>query len=62
MKNLATSLQCYFQDEELDGVECEHCEGRHTHAQKKALHHTKLPEVLTVQLRRFDMDWNTFQR
>lgn len=62
MNSLTTSLQAYFQDEELEGVECEHCNGRYTHSQKKCLNGAVLPEVLTIQLRRFDMDWNTFQR
>jgi len=62
MNSLTTSLQSYFQDEELEGVECEHCNGRYTHSQKKCLNGAVLPEVLTIQLRRFDMDWNTFQR
>ena len=56
------SLHAYFQDEELDGVQCDNCSGRHSHAQQKCLDSENLPEILTIQLRRFDMDWNTFQR
>jgi ubiquitin C-terminal hydrolase len=62
MKTLTRSLEAYFQDEELEGVECGACAGRHTHSQRKGLDVAQLPEVLTIQLRRFDMDWNTFQR
>ena len=62
MNSLTTSLEAYFQDEELEGVECDHCDDRYTHSQKKCLNNAMLPEILTIQLRRFDMDWNTFQR
>jgi len=46
--------------EELDDVECGACGGRHTHA--KGIELAALPDVLTVHLKRFALDYATWQR
>lgn len=60
MKSLEESLQHYFLEEVIEGVDCDHCQGRHQHV--KTGKFTKLPYILSLQLRRFDMNWATLQR
>jgi uncharacterized UBP type Zn finger protein len=60
MTDLYQSVGAYFQEEDLDGVECSGCNGRHPHTKSGRI--TKLPYILSLQLRRFDMNWNTMQR
>jgi uncharacterized UBP type Zn finger protein len=54
------SMDLYFEEEAMDGVDCEACGGRHPH--KKQPKVTRLPYILSLQLRRFDMNWATMQR
>lgn len=58
--DLYRSIGMYFEEEQMDGVDCEKCDGRHPH--KKQPRVTKLPYILSLQLRRFDMNWETMQR
>ena len=60
MKSISQMLDAFVAGENLDGVECEVCNGRYTH--KKALAIGKIPRILTLQLKRFDLDYNTWQR
>jgi ubiquitin C-terminal hydrolase len=58
--DLHTAIQSFFEAELLDGVSCEHCDGRFTHSKGFSLQ--SLPYFLSLQLKRFDIDWNTGQR
>jgi len=58
--SVPNALDVYFGAEELDGVECDSCGGKHTHTKFPRLQ--SLPYILTIQLMRFDLDYNTFQR
>jgi ubiquitin carboxyl-terminal hydrolase 47 len=60
MASIEESLLNYFDEEVMDGVDCEQCQGRHQHL--KTGKFTKLPYILSLQLRRFDMNWVTMQR
>jgi uncharacterized UBP type Zn finger protein len=60
MESLTESLNNYFLEEVMDGVDCDHCQSRHQHI--KTGKFTKLPYILSLQLRRFDMNWATMQR
>jgi uncharacterized UBP type Zn finger protein len=60
MTSLEESLQNYFIEETMDGVDCERCQGRYQPI--KTGKFTKLPYILSLQLRRFDMNWMTMQR
>mmetsp|Transcript_23792 Transcript_23792/g.69688 ORF Transcript_23792/g.69688 Transcript_23792/m.69688 type:complete len:1099 (-) Transcript_23792:114-3410(-) len=60
MSTLEESLRAFSQGEELEGVSCDACNGRHNHTKGLAL--ISLPHILTLQLKRFDLDYTTFQR
>lgn len=60
MHNVESSLHSFFQQEAMEGVECGHCDKRTTHL--KGFKLQRLPYILSLQLKRFDLDWNTFQR
>ena len=64
MGSLAASLDSLFGDaggaEQIDGVACEQCQARTTHTQSSKL--AVVPHILSLQLRRFDMNWQTMQR
>eukprot|EP00667_Euglena_gracilis_P001133 EG_transcript_1133 len=57
---LEDSLQCFVQEEVLDGIDCDHCGSKQP--AKKGLEFQRFPKILTLQLRRFDFDYQTFQR
>ena len=59
-RTLARAFELFGAEESLDGVECERCAARTPHA--KALELRRLPELLALQLRRFDFDWATMTR
>jgi ubiquitin carboxyl-terminal hydrolase 47 len=54
------SFDIYTKIESLDGVTCEICNNKYEH--HKSIEFSKLPFILSLQLRRFDMNWNTMQR
>jgi ubiquitin C-terminal hydrolase len=58
METLENALAHYLQPETLDEVECPHCEARHTHL--KGLRLRSLPYILPIQLKRFDLSFETF--
>jgi len=58
--SLEESLDNYIHEEVLEGIFCDHCQAKHSHS--KGVLFTSLPTILTLQLKRFDMDYNTFQR
>lgn len=60
MNSIYQSLENYFLEETMEGVECSRCNGKFKHIKKGKF--TKLPYILSLQLRRFDMNWVTFQR
>ena len=67
VRSLAESLAEYLGTETLGGVECDAptCmadgrPGRHDHASRVGV--SKLPHVLTLQLRRFDINYENMQR
>ena len=59
-RTLARAFALYGAEETLEGVECERCAARTPHA--KALVLRALPDLLALQLRRFDFDWATMTR
>lgn len=59
-EDLYSSMGMYFEEETMDGVDCEACGGRHKHRKQPKI--TRLPYILSLQLRRFDMNWATMQR
>ena len=58
--NLEKSIQAYVEEEFIEGINCEDCGGKYLHS--KGLQLTKLPNILSLQLKRFDIDYNTFTR
>lgn len=67
MRSLAESLRAYLSTETLEGVECDgpccaedNKPGRHDHRSRVGV--SRLPNVLTLQLRRFDINYETMQR
>jgi ubiquitin carboxyl-terminal hydrolase 7 len=57
------SIKTYLKEEFIDGVECHSstCSGsRYQHSSRVAIE--RLPDVLFVQLRRFDINYETMQR
>lgn len=58
--SLEKSLESFSQDELLDEVECNSCQQRGPHL--KGMKIRKLPYALSLQLKRFDLDWNTLQK
>eukprot|EP00668_Euglena_longa_P001751 GGOE01002061.1.p1 GENE.GGOE01002061.1~~GGOE01002061.1.p1 ORF type:complete len:1202 (+),score=349.57 GGOE01002061.1:358-3606(+) len=57
---LEDSLQNFVQEEELEGIDCEQCGCKQT--ARKGLVFQGFPKILTLQLRRFDFDFQTLQR
>jgi hypothetical protein len=53
-------LEAHRAEEVLEGVECSACQGKHDHL--KGIYLTALPEVLTLHLKRFTLDYATWQR
>lgn len=53
-------LLAHGSEEVLEGVECSACHGKHNHRKGIAL--TVLPEVLMLHLKRFTLDYTTWQR
>lgn len=60
MSSITDMLENFNASEEIEGVECDKCSGRFTHA--KGVDIQSLPTFLTLQLKRFDLDYTTFQR
>ena len=60
MTSLQQSFEAYTAGEELDGIDCPSCGTRSSHT--KGIAFRKLPEIMTLQLRRFDMNYETMQR
>ena len=61
--SLLGSLSNYLKVENIDGVECNSstCNGkRHLHSSRVGIR--KLPGVLIIQMRRFDINYETMQR
>lgn len=61
--SLQASFDAYTHPEKMEGanaVECAKCDKRTT--QLKGCRFARLPLYLTLQLRRFDMNWDTLQR
>lgn len=58
--SLAQSFEAFIEKETMEGVECENCNSRTTHT--KGLNIEKLPYILSLQLKRFDLCYETFQR
>jgi ubiquitin C-terminal hydrolase len=59
-KTLEASLDNYVLPETLEGIECESCGGKRDAT--KGLEFRDFPPILTLQLRRFDFDYQTCQR
>lgn len=60
MRSIEQALAAYIAPEDIDAVECSRCNSRCSH--RKALQLDALPVVLTLQLKRFDLDYTTWQR
>jgi len=53
-------LLAHGSEEDLEGVECSACHGKHNH--RKGISLTALPDVLMLHLKRFTLDYTTWQR
>jgi hypothetical protein len=82
MRSVEDALRTFIAGEDLDGVDCENCAGRHPHRKVvllcsfcsnfdpncyftlclQGLEIESLPSVLFLQLKRFDISYETFQR
>ena len=60
LTSLQQSLQQYVAGEELEGVSCEACGTKGLHTKGFAL--LELPDILSLQLKRFDLNYMTMQR
>ena len=57
---LRGSLEQFFGEEVLEGVDCDNCGAKHAHSKFPRLR--ALPYILTIQLMRFDLGYITFMR
>jgi hypothetical protein len=58
-RTLEGAIASFLDTEDIDGVECGVCDSRYRHT--KGLKIKVVPHLLAIQLKRFDLDWNTFQ-
>jgi ubiquitin C-terminal hydrolase len=58
--DIYAALQSFFDSEVLDGVLCDVCNGRFPHS--KGFQLQSLPYFLSLQLKRFDINWDNMQR
>lgn len=63
MKSVTESLEYFLKPEVLDGDNQYCCQSCHKKVDAvKGLKFERLPYLLSLQLKRFDFDYNTFQR
>lgn len=58
--SLEECLKAYLMPEEMEGVECSGCQAKVS--VKKGMSLESLPVILTLQLNRFELNYNTMQR